>query len=98
MNLSVNSRICKTARGCEVSARALKSAAQSHVVNTECHQRIRFKKGLKIVPLNVNGLRTNFDKLKLLMDDSDIDILVLNETTLDRSMYQRIIKIAGYSQ
>ena len=86
MNLNVHSRIRKTARGCEVSARTLKSVAQCHVVNTKCHQRIRSKKGLIIVSLNVNGPRTKLDELNLLLNDSDINMLALSETKVDSSI------------
>ena len=88
----------KTARGYEVSARALKSIAQCHIVNNNCHQRIRPRKGLNMASLKINGLRTHLDELKLLMNDLDIDILALNETKVDSSMHQQITEISDYSQ
>ena len=47
--------------------------------------------------LNIDGLRTHQDELKLLMNDLDIDILALNETKLDSSMHQQITEISDYS-
>ena len=48
--------------------------------------------------LNVNGLRTRLDELKLLINDLNIDILALNETKLDSSLHQQTTEISGYSQ
>ena len=87
----------ETARGYEVRAHVLESIAQCHVANNKCQQRIRSKKGLKMVSLNVNGLKTHLDELKLLMNVLEINIL-LNETKLDSSMHEQITEITGYNQ
>ena len=36
--------------------------------------------------LNINGLRSHIDEIKLLLDQLEIDILALNETKLDNSI------------
>ena len=43
-----------------------------------------------MVSLNVNGLRSHLDEIKVLMHDMKIDILALNETKLDSSIDQLI--------
>lgn len=47
--------------------------------------------------LNINGLRSHLDDLKVVMNDLEVDILALNETKLDSSIGQQITDIAGYS-
>ena len=51
-----------------------------------CRQYLRSKKGLVMASLNINGLRSHIDEIKLLLDQLEIDILALNETKLDNSI------------
>ena len=48
--------------------------------------------------LNVNGLRSHIDDIKLLLGELEIDIIVLNETKLDNSVDCQITDIAGFKQ
>ena len=48
--------------------------------------------------LNINGLRSHIDEIKLLLNDLKIDVLALNETKLDDSINRQITKIAGFKQ
>ena len=67
-------------------------------IESKCHQRTVSRKGLKMASLNINGLRSHLDEIKVLMHDMKIDILALNETKLDSSIDQQITHISGYSQ
>ena len=55
-------------------------------VSTGCHQRFGSKKGMAIASLNINGLRSHHDEIKMLLNDKGIRILALNETKLDASV------------
>ena len=60
------------------------------------HQHIELKKGMKIASMNVNGLRSHLDEIKLNIRNLHIHILALNETKLD---YPReFTSIHGYHQ
>ena len=61
-------------------------AGDRDTVSTGCRQHLGFKKGMAIASLNINGLRSHFDEIELLLDDQGINILALNETKLDASI------------
>ena len=48
--------------------------------------------------LNVNGLRSHLDEVKILVNSMGLDILALNETKLDYSIEHQITDINGYKQ
>ena len=51
-----------------------------------------------MLSLNVNGLRSHFDEVKILINNMGMDILELTETKLDDSIEQQITQISGYKQ
>ena len=51
---------------------------------------------MAIASLNINGLRSHHDEIKLLLKDKGILILVLNETKLDGSVPKELTEISGY--
>ena len=53
---------------------------------------------MAIASLNINGLRSRHDEIKLLLNDKGIHILVLNETKLDGSVPKELTEISGYRQ
>ena len=54
------------------------------------------KAGLKLVHINVRVLLGKFSEITLLLEESNIDILAITETHLDRSMQNGTVKIRGY--
>ena len=63
------------------------------------HQHIGYKKGMAITSLNVNGLRSHLDEVRLLIKDLGIHILALNETKLDcSSIPKELTEISGFQQ
>ena len=69
-----------------------KNIGQDNVSKTGCRQHMGYTKGMAIASLNVNGLRSHLDKVKILMTDLGIHILALNETKLE------LTNVAGYQQ
>ena len=53
------------------------------------------KVGLKLAHINVRGLPGKFNEVTLLLEESDIDILAITETHLDRSARNKTVKITG---
>ena len=47
---------------------------------------------MTIASLNINGLRSHHDEIKLLLNDQGIHILALNETKLDASIPKNLLK------
>ncbi len=54
------------------------------------NQHIRHKKGMAYASLNVNGLRSHLDEVKLLIRDLGLHILALNETKLDHNLSKEL--------
>ena len=48
--------------------------------------------------LNINGLRSHIDEIKLLLNELEIDILALNETKLGDSINRQKTEIAGFKE
>ena len=53
---------------------------------------------MALASLNVNGLRSHLDELKLLIRDFGIHILAINETKLDPNYPKELTDIADYQQ
>ena len=53
---------------------------------------------MTIASLNVNGLRSHLDEIKLLIKDQGIHILALNETKLGPDYPKQLTGVAGYQQ
>ena len=73
-------------------------ATHGYGIDSKCHHRTVSRKGLTMAPLNVSGLRSHLDEMKVLMHDMKIDILALNQTKLDSSIHQQVTDISVYSQ
>jgi len=54
-------------------------------------------KGFKIAALNITSLVKHIDDLRVVMLDSPIDMLAINETRLDSSIPDNEVNISGYS-
>ena len=54
-------------------------------------------KGVKIVHLNIRSLFKKIDQLRLILIDSNIDIITLSETWLHQNIDSQLINIQGYS-
>ena len=59
----------------------------SHISNREgataagsgwCHQRLGYKKGMAIASLNINGLHSHLDELRMIIKELGIHILARN--------------------
>ena len=57
-----------------------------------------YRKGMAIASLNVNGLRSHLDEVKILMTGLGIHILALNETKLAPDYPKELTDVAGYQQ
>ena len=63
---------------------------------TSIHRSLGFNKGMPLASLNINGLRTHFDEVTLLIQKLGIHILVLLETKLGSSFLRELTAINGY--
>ena len=54
------------------------------------------KTGLNIAHININGIKSKLDFLKILLVQEKFDILCLNETKIDKSISDSEISIPGY--
>ena len=71
---------------------------ETPIEGVSCLQHLGFKKGMAIASLNINGLRSHLDEVRLMMKRLGIHILALNETKLDRSIPKELNKVSGYQQ
>ena len=55
-------------------------------------------KGLKMANLNINSLLKSIDQLRIIMQNSSIDILAINETKIDHSVSDDEISIPFRSE
>ena len=55
-----------------------------------------FGKGLVMASLNINSLLAHIDEFRVFMNDSDIDIVSINETKLDHSINDNEVYLPGY--
>ena len=55
-----------------------------------------FGKGLVMASLNINSLLAHIDEFRVFMNDSDIDIISINETKLDHSINDNEVYLPGY--
>lgn len=54
-------------------------------------------KGFKLGLLNINGLLTHIDQLRMLLTDYKFDVLAINETKLDSTINDGLVRVNGYS-
>ena len=57
---------------------------------------IPFGKGLVMASLNINSLLAHIDEFRVFMNESDIDIISINETKFDSSIKDNEVYIPGY--
>ena len=62
------------------------------------HQRRGFKGGMPIVSLNINGIHSHMDEIKLLMGTLEVHVLALTETKIDPGYPCELTAIAGYQE
>ena len=60
-------------------------------------QSILTKKGFKFGLLNINGLLTHVDQLRIVMSENHFDILAINETKLNNSVDNSLVSLSGYT-
>ena len=60
-------------------------------------QELSASKGFKIAHLNVRSLPKKVDQIRLLMSQSEIDILTLSETWLKSHLHQNLVALDNYS-
>jgi exonuclease III len=73
------------------------SDSQDHsLVNYETFKDVLGSKGLKMAHLNVNGIRSKLDQVRLLVSESGLDLLCLNETKIDESVSDADISIPNF--
>ena len=53
---------------------------------------------MSIASLNVNGIRSHIDEMKLLMGTQVVHIMALNETKIDPGYFSELTAIAGYQE
>ena len=61
---------------------------------SNCHT--LFGRGLVIASLNINGLLTHIDELRVFMSFSNVDILQINESKLDSTVHNDEVYIRGF--
>ena len=59
-------------------------------------QALNNKKGFKIAHLNIRSLVKKMDQLRIMLQDSNIDVFTLSETWLEKSLCSNLFKIWGY--
>ena len=55
-----------------------------------------FRKGLTMASLNINSLLAHIDDLRVFIENSNIDILAINETQLDSSVDDDQVYLTGF--
>ena len=55
-----------------------------------------FGQGLVFTSLNINSLLTHIDELRVLISSSKVDILVINESTLDFAVHKNEVYLPGF--
>ena len=61
-----------------------------------CSQALSNTKGITLASLNICSLTRKHDEVKILLDNSKIDLLALNESFLNKSITDSQINIEGY--
>ena len=59
---------------------------------------VKKEKGLKMIHLNICGLKDKIDELRISLEDTPLDILTMSETHLDDTVTDEKISIPGYSK
>ena len=71
---------------------------EDNVYAAGSHQHIGYKKGMAIASLNVNGLRSHLDEVRLLIRNLGLHTLAFNETKLASNFSKELTSVAGYQQ
>jgi len=65
--------------------------------NTQSLNEVLGRKGLKFAHLNINGISSKLDQIRIILFESNLDILCLNETKIDDNTKDTDINIPGYT-
>lgn len=60
-------------------------------------KRPNLPKGFRFGLLNINGLLTHIDQLRMFLTDYQFDVLAINETKLDSTINDGLVRVNGYS-
>ena len=89
---------CSTTLANSTSTSSEKASLGNDSAGTGCRQHIGYRKGMAIASLNVDGLLSHLDEIKVLVNNVGMNILALNETKLDPNYPNELSSIAGYQQ
>ena len=53
-------------------------------------------RGFKMASLNITSLLKHIDELRVFLNDQNIDVLAINETRLNDSIFDQEVKVQGY--
>ena len=53
-------------------------------------------RGFKMASLNITSLLKHIDELRVFLNDQNIDVLAINETRLNESIFDQEVKVQGY--
>ena len=73
----------------------IKHANSKNDANSK-NQNTALKKTLNIFSLNINGLLSHIDELRVLIDDHKLDIICINETKIDDKIHDSDIEVDNY--
>ena len=64
--------------------------------STKTFQSLKLPKGFKFACLNINGLLTHIDQLRVLMMEHKFDVMAINETKLNATTADGLVHIQDY--
>ena len=79
------------------SAQVSSPSTQSHRAYDNNVSSFGHRKGMVIASLNVNSLLLHIDEIRTVVKDLGIHILAMNETKLDGTIDDALVRIDGYS-
>ena len=71
-------------------------SGKSNTINSQLLKEINSTKGFKMANLNINSLLKSIDQLRVILVNTSLDILAINETKIDDSVSSNEISIVGY--
>ena len=75
----------------------MKSLLVRKIVNRATQEvKFGFKKGMVVASLNIRGLNTHIDELRLFIRDEGIHVLGINETKLGEGFPDHLVSIDGF--
>ena len=86
----MHSQLIDCAQSVSISSLTYSNSDKVNIVNNV------FRKGLTMASLNINSLLAHIDDLRVIIDNSNIDILAINETKLDFSVDDDQVYLPGF--